>query len=61
MVIAKREVQIKSGGICAGCACHFESRNFYKIILNLMRVKYAIYLQYKCDYKKGCDIHLWSS
>ena len=23
--------EIKSGGICGNCACHFESRNFYKL------------------------------
>ena len=54
MVISKarkflniRLSEIKSGGICAGCACQFESRIFYKLRflrLNLnLRVKLAIF------------------
>ena len=27
------------GGICAGCACHFESRKFYKITLSEIEIK----------------------
>ena len=35
---------IKSGGICAGCACHFESRKLNRLNLRtILRVMHACY------------------